>query len=154
MDLLGDTVPQSKDLLRYSDTISKEGCVQLICSEEARLISLVSLRPGTPRVLPANGKFWTSGDLLAHSALDGLSARGTSSLSKEAETLEQRDRLLSLLRLRDKVDSKLDSPEECSISANRIRFFFGGSFSVGSLDKLSLLWGQLKVSGGFSGSVP
>jgi hypothetical protein len=62
----------------------------------------------------------------------------TSSTSKEAEKLEVCDKLLSLLRLRESVESKLDSAEECSISAKRSLFFLGGSFSVGSLDKVSL----------------
>jgi hypothetical protein len=59
-------------------------------------------------------------------------------MSKEAEKLEVCDKLLSLLRLRERVESKLDSVEECSISVRRSLFFLGGSFSVGNFDKVSL----------------
>lgn len=58
-----------------------------------------------------------------------------SSLSKDMEKLELWDKLLSWLGLRERpvpVDSKLDSPEECSISASLKRFFLGGNFSAGS----------------------
>lgn len=89
----------------------------------------------------------SSGDLLSASSFEGLSVLGRSSLSNEAERLEQ-DRLLSWLKLLDRVESKLDSPDECSISAKRIRFFFGGSFSVGKFERVSLLCGQWNFSAG------
>jgi hypothetical protein len=53
--------------------------------------------------------------LFTNSPLEGLSDLDGSSRSKEAEILEHLERLLSLLRLRDSEDSKLDSPEDCSI---------------------------------------
>lgn len=57
--------------------------------------------------------------LLGKSILGASSTLEMSSRSREAEKLDAWDKLLSLLRLRDRVDSKLDSVEECSISASR-----------------------------------
>lgn len=93
-----------------------------------------------------------SDDLLTGSALEGFSAFKVSSLSSEVEKLEARDKLLSRLRLLESVESTLDSADECSISAKRILFFFGGSFSVGNFDSVSLRCGQLNFSV-FSGSL-
>lgn len=92
----------------------------------------------------------------------GVSAFPWSSLSNEAERLEPlREMLLSWLGLRDRgtEDSKLDSPEDCAISARRSLFFLGGSFSAGSCASVWLRWGHWNSSvfsgsfGGGSGSV-
>jgi hypothetical protein len=63
------------------------------------------MTPGTPRVLKAAdspGGSWTT---VTHSPREGLSDLAASSLSKEAEILEQCERLLSLLRLLERLDS-------------------------------------------------
>lgn len=39
------------------------------------------------------------------------------------------------------MDLKLDFSEECFMSVRRRRFFLGGSFLVGSWDRVSFFWG-------------